>query len=270
MPIHRRIHDECRAYKLRVGDALPIRSIAHRLMADGFSGPEIAEGFETCVEHGWFHTSDSKTYFLTQAGVEGKEKYPLGRNSVWNPDEMMSLLGEMARNPLGEIMMPNTLGAGEDYYIKRRRLELLIDRGYADWTGPQKSIARLTDAGFHRIEALLGSSTFLSILESDTAYPEGKGDRKVLFQRIEALDGITEEEAKVLSNLIARHNDATEEDPVGTSAWDWIREKIQESHVAFSNLLRTTETLNRIYNAACNFWGIAKTIFGTQDPPPGT
>ena len=270
MSIHRRIFDECRAYKLRAGNAVPIRQIAHRLMADGFSGSEIADGFETCVKHGWFETSDSKTYFLTQAGVEGKENYPLGGNSVWNPDEMMSLLREMARNPLGEIIMPNTLGAGEDYYMKRRRLELLIDQGYADWTGPQESIARLTDAGFHRIEALLGASAFLSLLESDTAEPEGKGNRKILFQRIEALDGMTEDEANILSDLIARHNDATAEDPVGTSAWDWIQRKIQESHVAFSNLLRTTETLNRIYNAACNFWGIAKTILGTQDPPSGT
>ena len=270
MPIHRRILDECRTYKLRAADAVPIRPIAHRLMADRFSGPEIAEGFETCVKHGWFETSDSETYFLTQAGVEGKEKYPLGGNSVWNPDETMSLLREMARNPLGEIVMPNTMGAGEEYYIKRRRLEILIDQGYADWTGPQESIARLTDAGFHRVETLLGASAFRSLLESDTADPEGKGDRKVLFQRIEALDGITEDEANILSELIARHNNATKEDPVGKSAWDWIREKIQESHAAFSNLLRTTETLNRIYNAACNFWGIAKTILGTQDPPPGT
>ena len=94
MPIHRRILDGCRTYKLRAGDAVPIRPIAHRLMADGFSGSEIAEGFETCVKHGWFETTDSKTYFLTQTGVEGEEKYPLGGNSVWNPDEMMSLLRE--------------------------------------------------------------------------------------------------------------------------------------------------------------------------------
>ena len=72
MPIHRRILDECRAYKLRAGDAVPIRPIAHRLMADGFSGSEIAEGFETCVEHEWFETSRFQDLLLDTSRCRGK------------------------------------------------------------------------------------------------------------------------------------------------------------------------------------------------------
>ena len=194
---------------------------------------------------------------------------PQGENQMRDSELMLSLLREMARHSSGQIIMPNTMGADESFYRKRHHLELLIDDGYAEWTGPQESIARITSAGYHRLDTLTPSPDYFSILRSEPVDPEAKGNRARLIKDIVALEDLTAEEAKILSDLIAAHNDATEEDPVGKTAWNWIRERIQEGHVAFSNILRTTESLNRIYNAARNFWGIAKTMLGISDNPEG-
>jgi len=169
----------------------------------------------------------------------------------------LSLLREMANSPGYQIMMPAHLGMSEQELHRRHHLQLLIDDGYADWTGPQRSIARITSAGHHRLASTeTTSGAHISL--------EAKGDRNILIGSIGTLN-LTVEEAEKLATLIEGHNDPTEEDPVGQGAWTWIRELMVKGHAAFSNMHKATASLSRIVNAARSYWGMAKVLFGISD-----
>ena len=166
----------------------------------------------------------------------------------------LSLLREMANSPGYQIMMPAHLGMSEEELRHRHHLKLLVDDGYAEWTGPQQSIVRITSSGHHRLNPRETSSGSYFNLEA-------KGDRNILIGSIGTLN-FTSSEAEKLADLIEGHNNPTEEDPVGHGAWAWLREQMTKGHVAFSNICKAAMTLDGIISAARTFWGLAKAAMG--------
>ena len=71
-----------------------------------------------------------------------------------DPELMLSLLREMAGDDYGRISMPATFGMAAAEQRQRHHLELLIDAGHAEWTSHQKSIARITNAGYDFVNAV--------------------------------------------------------------------------------------------------------------------
>ena len=78
-----------------------------------------------------------------------------------DPKLMMSLLREMASDNYGRMMMPASIGMSAEEQRRRHHLELLIDAGRVEWTGPQKSMTRVTNAGYDFINAVNQGEEFL-------------------------------------------------------------------------------------------------------------
>lgn len=172
----------------------------------------------------------------------------------------LSLLREMVSNPGYQIMSPAHLGMSEHELRRRHHIQLLIDDGYAEWTGPQQSIARITSAGHSRLAPMEKTPDPSGVHVS----LEARGDRNILIGSIGTLN-LTSAEAERLATLIEGHNNPTEEDPIGQGAWAWIRELMAKGDAAFSNIHKATVSLSNIVNAARSYWGMAKVLFGTSD-----
>lgn len=91
-----------------------------------------------------------------------------------DPDLMLSLLREMADDDSGWIAIPATMGMRAHELRRRHQLELLIDAGHAQWTSPQMSVARITNAGYDFINAVEMQETvrakFLELFKAGIPY----------------------------------------------------------------------------------------------------
>ena len=181
-------------------------------------------------------------------------------SSMRDSDLEVSLLREMANNPGFQVMSPAHLGMSEEELHRRHHLQLLIDDGYAEWTGPQHSIARITSAGHNRLAA----TDTTSVPSSVHINMEAKGNRNILIGNIGTFN-LTGPEAEKLATLIEGNNNPTEEDPIGQGAWAWTRELMMKGHDAFNNMHKATVSLSGIVNAARSYWGMAKMWFGVSN-----
>ena len=61
---------------------------------------------------------------------------------------MDNLLKELAADPNGVITLRDPMGAaGEPHRRRRRDAEKLVQRGYAKWGNPQRTVLRITNSG---------------------------------------------------------------------------------------------------------------------------
>ena len=73
---------------------------------------------------------------------------------------MVSLLREMEAEKGGRITIFWHMGMGEEELHRYHNVELLIDAGHAKWTGPQKSIVRITNDGYDFVHAFDANRSF--------------------------------------------------------------------------------------------------------------
>ncbi len=76
-----------------------------------------------------------------------------------DPDMMLSLLREMANDPLGRIEASMTFDMDEAEQRRVHHVELLIDAGYAEWTARGHE-ARITNAGYDFLNAVSQDETY--------------------------------------------------------------------------------------------------------------
>ena len=76
-----------------------------------------------------------------------------------DPDIMLSLLREMAKDPLGRIEASMTFDMDEDEQRRFHHIELLIDAGHAEWTARGQE-ARITNAGYDFLNAVSQDETY--------------------------------------------------------------------------------------------------------------
>ena len=79
-----------------------------------------------------------------------------------DPELMVSLLRQMASDNYGRLTMPASFGMSAEVQRRCHHLELLIDAGRAEWTGPQETIVRITNAGYDFINAVDQGEEFIS------------------------------------------------------------------------------------------------------------
>ena len=72
-----------------------------------------------------------------------------------DPELLLSLLKEMAEHDMGRLTAV-MLGNGHEGEAHRRHhhVELLVDAGHAEWQGDQRSVARITNAGYDFLNAV--------------------------------------------------------------------------------------------------------------------
>ena len=72
-----------------------------------------------------------------------------------NPEKMVTLLETMRAAPGGQtVIAPGRFGLSEDKQEEQQQAALLADAGLAQWTGPGKTILRITFHGHEFIEKL--------------------------------------------------------------------------------------------------------------------
>ena len=68
-----------------------------------------------------------------------------------DPDTLLKLLREMAKNPHGRMALVPTADMGEEMQRLCHHMEILVDDGLAEW--PDSQLPRITSAGHDFIEA---------------------------------------------------------------------------------------------------------------------
>lgn len=75
-----------------------------------------------------------------------------GGSPMRDPDLLLELLLEMAKQPDGRTTIVETLGMGEEERRIIHHMELLADSGHVEWHRPK--FPRITNAGYDFIEAV--------------------------------------------------------------------------------------------------------------------
>ena len=70
-----------------------------------------------------------------------------------DPELMISLLKEMSEDIMGQLIVPMRIGMGATEQQRHHHVALLVDAGHAEWMGSQRSLARITNAGYDFLSA---------------------------------------------------------------------------------------------------------------------
>lgn len=70
-----------------------------------------------------------------------------------DPELMVSLLEEMSKDDMGQLITPMTIGMGEYAQRRHHHVELLVDAGHAEWLDGNQDAARITNAGYDFLNA---------------------------------------------------------------------------------------------------------------------
>ena len=93
------------------------------------------------------------------------------------PELMLELLEEMSKGPLGRLVIPMMMDMSELEQERYHHVELLVDARHAEWTGSERSIARITNAGYDFLNAASNPTTgepatskFIELFNNGVAY----------------------------------------------------------------------------------------------------
>ena len=93
------------------------------------------------------------------------------------PELMLDLLEEMSKDPMGRLVIPMMMGMSDREQEHYHHVELLVDAGHAEWTGSERSVARITNAGYDFLNATsnpasgqTATSNFIELFNGGVSY----------------------------------------------------------------------------------------------------